>query len=131
MDTVRKSIGFMTGLNTIFVTEREGATLIVTPQGGDAGFRYDKIHLEANAVLRVLDQPEVQNLIINLSQIDYANSIIIGAFIRMARKVTDRGGQSCLCCATKETEEVLTTMNLFQLWPHFATRDEALQSFES
>ena len=119
---------FMMEHHQVFQIEHDGRTLIVIPQGDDSEFRYERIHTEANAVIRMLDDSENQNLVIDLVHVDHANSIIIGSFVRMARKLTDRGCQAVFCCASRKTLQVLKTMNLIQVWPHYSTRAEALQS---
>ncbi len=101
---------------------------MVIPQADPASFRYNDVHLEANAVIRLLSGPEVSGLILDFSLADYASSLIIGSLIRMARKVTDHGGKAVMCCATENMRDILGTMRLFRLWPHYETRDAAFEA---
>nr|AUN35873.1 hypothetical protein [uncultured bacterium] len=114
----------------VFRVEFEGPTAIVVPPANPISFRYNEIHLEANAVIRMIDDPEVKNMVIDFTNVDYASSMIIGALIRMARKVTNHGGQAIMCHANGNMLEILTTMNLLKLWPHFDSRELALASLE-
>jgi hypothetical protein len=56
---------------------------------------------------------------------------LIGVLISLARKTTDDGGRAALCGASGKMLDVLKNMSLHKLWPYFATREEALRSFES
>jgi anti-sigma B factor antagonist len=114
----------------VFRVEFEGDTAIVVPPANPISFRYNEIHLEANAVIRIIDDPDVKNIIIDFTNVDYASSMIIGALIRMARKVTNHGGQAVMCHANGNMLEILNTMNLLKLWPHYDTREIALAAVE-
>ena len=110
----------------VFKVEQEGETVVVIPQGHPIAFRYNEIHVEANAVIRLLDDAGLKNVVLDFTVTDYASSMIIGALIRMARKVTNQGGQAVMCHANENMFEILTTMNLLKLWPYYETREEAL-----
>jgi anti-anti-sigma factor len=120
----------MTDRNKVFKIERDQRTLIVIPQGKDAGFRYNDVHLESNAVVRLLDDPNLANVVIDLENLDYSGSILIGVLIRIARKACDSGGRAAICCASDSIQEILETMNLFKLWPSYPTRADALKAME-
>jgi len=110
----------------VFEVVQDAATVIVIPQGDTVSFRYNDIHLESNRILRLLDDASVKNVIIDFGDTNYASSVVIGALIRVARKATNQGGQSVICSVTERMRDILTTMNLFQLWPSHSTREEAL-----
>ena len=71
----------MTDRNKVFKIERDQRALIVIPQGKDAGFRYSDVHLESNAVVRLLDDPDLTNVVIDLESLEYSGSILIGALM--------------------------------------------------
>ena len=110
----------------VFVTERDGDTLIVVPHGDGLGFRYADVQIEASNIHRVLGGTDVANLAIDLEQLDYFGSEVIGVFITMAREASNRGGKTVMSNATKKMRHVLQSMKLFRLWPHFSSRVEAL-----
>ena len=58
----------------VFITERDGDTLIVVPHGDGLGFRYADVQIEANNIRRIIGQPDVANLVIDLEQLDYFGS---------------------------------------------------------
>ena len=114
----------------IFKLDKVGSTLCITPQSENSGFRYQDLHIEANAIRGQLMKPENKNLIIDLRQMDHFGSEFIGALVSMLREVRNRGGKACFCCARPQMLQVLQNMSLFRLWPHHDTREEALAAIE-
>lgn len=110
----------------IFTIEKVGPNLIITPQGEGSAFRYQDLHLEANVIRSELMKPENRNLIVDLAQMEYFGSEFIGALVSMLRETRSRGGKACFCCARPQMLDVLKNMSLFKLWPHYATREDAL-----
>ena len=80
-----------------------------------------------NAPPYVLRVDAFKNLVIDLENLNYFGSELIGVMIRLARGVTNVGGKSAFCGATPRMLEVLEGMRLTKLWPIFGTRAEALQ----
>ena len=116
----------MSESSKVFITERDGDTLIVVPHGDGLGFRYADVQIEANNIRRDIGKPDVANLIIDLEQLDYFGSEVIGVFITMAREASNRGGKAAMCNVSDKMRNVLQNMKLFSLWPHFSSRAEAL-----
>ena len=112
----------------VFELEQQGDTLIVIPKGDASGYRYTEVHLESDAVFQCLHDSQIRNLVVDLGQVQLLGSIIIGTIIKLVRKVENVVGNSVFCNASDVMLEVLETMNFTTLWPHFATRDEVLQS---
>ncbi len=110
----------------VFELEQQGDTLIVIPKGDAGGYRYTEVHLESDAVLPCLHDSQIRNFIVDLWQVQLLGSIIIGTIIKLVRKVENVVGNSAFCNASDVMLEVLETMDCTNLWPHFATRDEAL-----
>ncbi|NOX54054.1 MAG: STAS domain-containing protein [Planctomycetes bacterium] len=117
--------------NKIFKCERLGDVVVVVPQGDLLSYRYQDVHLETNAVLRLLDQGEVSHLIVDLSAVPLLGSVMIGSLLRFARRVTERNGKAAFCAASPQMLEVLEAMNLRNVWPYCDTRQEALQAVKS
>ena len=115
----------------VFDTEKIGNTLIVIPHGDGLGFRYADVQIEANQIRRTIAEPGVKHLVIDLSELDYFGSEVIGVFITMAREATNRGGKAAMCNASEKMRQVLESMKLFKLWPHCDSRNEALEIVEA
>ncbi|SFI27331.1 STAS domain-containing protein [Planctomicrobium piriforme] len=110
----------------IFTVEPLGSTVIVTPHGEGSAFRYQDLHLEANTIRGQLTKPGVRFLVIDLKEMEYFGSEFIGALVSMLREMRSRGGKACFCAATPQMLQVLQNMSLFKLWPHYPTREDAL-----
>jgi anti-anti-sigma factor len=110
----------------IFQVEQDGETVIVTPDGEGSAFRYQDLHLEVNTIRAHMMKPGQKNLIVDLNKMDYFGSEFIGALVSMLRETKTRRGLACFCAARPQMIQVLSNMALFKLWPHFATRAEAV-----
>lgn len=110
----------------VFKVERAGAALIVLPQGPALHFQHNEVHVESNALYRCLDEREIGHVIIDLSDVDYVDSVIISSILRCLTKIKQKRGKSVFCCASENMQELLKCIKLGKLWPSFDTRDEAL-----
>ncbi|MCA9117937.1 MAG: STAS domain-containing protein [Planctomycetaceae bacterium] len=110
----------------VFETIPAEPALVVFPVAAKSSYRYQDVHLESNAVVRELEAPEFRHLVLDLARIDYANSVLIGAMVRMARQVTEDGGRATFCCVSEKMDDILRKMGLFKLWSCSGTREEAL-----
>ncbi len=110
----------------IFSAEQVDDVLIVIPSGEGSAFRYQDLHIESNAIRAHLLKGGCRHVVIDLHKMDYFGSEFIGALVTMLREVKARGGKACFCAATPQMLQVLQNMSLFKLWPHLASRDEAL-----
>ena len=112
---------------SIFSLDVDGRTLIVIPMVEGSGFRYQQLHVEANALQRKLETREFANLVVDLSNLNYFGSELIGVLIRLARAVTNTDGRVAICGPSPKMLEVLESMRLTKLWPIFASRDDAMK----
>ena len=114
----------------IFRTRRVDDVLIVSPEGEAGSFMYNDLHREANSIRDLVAKPDVTHLVINLSGLQYFGSEFIGSLVSMAREVRNRKGRAVMCAANPEMVDVLQNMSLFNLWPYFATEEEALSALK-
>lgn len=112
----------------VFQVEWSGNSLIIIPQGPTLNFHYQDVHHEANSLYRMADDPKTQNIVVDLHVVDYLDSIIIGAMIRLFQKPRNRGGKSVFCCGSPELLDVLKCIRVGSMWPHYDTREEALEA---
>ncbi len=110
----------------IFTVEKNGNVVIITPKGEGSAFRYQDLHVEANAIRGLMLKPEHKHLIVNLAEMDYFGSEFIGSLVSMLRETKSRGGKSLFCAAKPQMLQVLQNMSLFKLWPHFEKLEDAL-----
>jgi len=112
----------------VFHIDRVGETLVIAPQGPTMDFQYNDVHLDSNSLLRVLDEPDLKNVVIDMNVVNYIDSIIISSLLRSLTKSRQLGGTGVFCCVSDAVAEILKCIQLGKLWPVFETRDEALAS---
>lgn len=115
-------------LGRVFQVETSGATFIVSPLGPAMNYLYKDVHAESNGLIEEFQLKQCRNALIDLSKVDYVDSIIIGAIIRVLQKARLSGGQAVFCSASENMRDILESIKIGTLWPLFATRDEALKS---
>ncbi len=110
----------------IFAVEQSAPNLIVIPQGSTLQFQYSNVQIESNKVLRLFDLPEIKNVLIDLSHVEYLDSIIIGAIIRLLQRARQTGGQAVFCSACDNMQNILKCIKVGTLWPLYDSREAAL-----
>ncbi|MCA9006444.1 MAG: STAS domain-containing protein [Planctomycetaceae bacterium] len=110
----------------IFEVEVSAPNLVVIPQGSTLQFLYSNVQIESNKVLRLFDAPEIKNVIIDLSKVDYLDSIIIGSIIRLLQRARQTGGQAVFCNACENMQNILKCIKVGSLWPLYGTREDAV-----
>ena len=115
----------------VFLVEAKGDALIVSPTGEAFEFRHSLVISEMNTILELLEEPETQNLVIDLGREEYYGSVIIGAVNSMVNKVLDRGGRVATCNASEEMQNVIRIMNLTERWPNYPSRRKALKAVKA
>jgi anti-anti-sigma factor len=111
----------------VFRVERVDDAVIVLPQGPALHFNHNEVHLESNALYRVIDEPTSNHVIVDLSDVDYIDSVIISSVLRCLTKTKQKRGKAVFCQASKNMRELLKCIKFGKLWPEFDTREEALQ----
>lgn len=117
-------------LGRVFQVENADKTMIVLPLGPAMNYLYKDVHTESNGILEEFMQKKYVNVLIDLSKVDYIDSIIIGAIIRVLQKAKAAGGHAIFCHATENMQEILESIKIGKLWPLYATREEALAALQ-
>ncbi|WP_417384773.1 STAS domain-containing protein [Gimesia sp.] len=115
----------------IFEVEVSAPNLVVIPQGSTLQFLYSNVQIESNKVLRLFDAPEIKNVIIDLSKVDYLDSIIIGSIIRLLQRARQTGGQAVFCNACENMQNILKCIKVGSLWPLYGTREDAVTAISA
>ncbi|MCA9026065.1 MAG: FHA domain-containing protein [Planctomycetaceae bacterium] len=115
---------FLTRNNKIFPSQIEPPVLIVKPQGGIRSSGYQQIQLESNIITQLLiTRPSLPNLVVDISNADVMDSIIMNAMMAMCRAAK---GRAAICNASSGILELLSEISLTKVWPHFPTREDAI-----
>lgn len=120
----------MAVLGRVFRVEDAAPAIIVQPLGPAINFLYRDVHGESNGLIEEFQAKGYKHVVIDLSRVDYIDSIIIGALIRVLQKARTTGGQSVFCCASENMQEILKCIKIGTLWPLYPTREEALATLK-
>jgi anti-anti-sigma factor len=110
----------------VFQVERDGSTLIILPQGPALQFSHQEVHLETNALYRLLDERDLRNVVVDLHCVDYVDSVIISSILRCLTKTKQKRGKAFFCNASENMTQLLKTIKIGKLWPSFDTREDAV-----
>lgn len=114
----------------VFPAELQGSTLVVSPKGDAVSFRDIDVHNETTAVMDILNDAKVVNLIVDLGGARYFGTTIIGAVSSMGMKIREKGGQNVLCGASEDMLDILRIMKLDTIWTHYKSLRESLKSLK-
>ncbi|HET6323946.1 MAG TPA: FHA domain-containing protein [Planctomycetaceae bacterium] len=114
--------------NKVFLADRTGATLVVTPLGDASEFHYGDVHVESNKVRRLLEGGAFRDLVVDLGNAAVYSAVTINVVVALSRIASNRGGRAVLCRASDKTRGLLQTMRLLDVWPLFDSREDALQA---
>ncbi len=116
---------FLTRNNKVFPVTISSPVVIVEPQGGVRSAGYQELQLESNIVTQLLKtRSKLPHLVVDIHQADVMDSIMVNSVMAMCRAAK---GRAVICNASEDMLSILSEMNLTRLWPHFSTREEALQ----
>ena len=73
-------------------------------------------------------QQNKKNIVIDLSKVDWMNSVGLGMLISALTTVKNAGGRLVLANITK-IESILTITRLISVFEHYDTREEAIKVF--
>ena len=110
----------------IFARESYGNTLVLKPLIQLGSLHEPEIVHETEDLLDVLIHSPSANLVIDLERGDYLGTAMLGAFVKLWKRVSQRGGRLALCNISENVEEVLRITKLQTVWPIYGTRDQAL-----
>lgn len=124
----RPSPAFLTRQHAVFPIEEAGDTLIVRPQGDIRQFFYQDIQLESNRIKHLLQTYPFQFVLIDFRDIQEVGAIVTEAIAGFCR--TAAAG-AALCQSPPQYLDTLRSTSLFEVWPYYDTRVEALQAMHS
>ena len=110
----------------VLEVERDGPTIVVTPVADLRESEIKRLQDEFQAVLDVLNDEGLKNVVMDFHQTDYYGSTALGFFVKVWKRVRCAGGRMAFCGVSKHEQQILEITNLNTLWPIFTTRDEAL-----
>jgi anti-anti-sigma factor len=110
----------------VFLTERQGATLVVTPARETLDVMESDLRREIESLHQLMDAPGVQNVVIDVGNSPHYGSLVIGALMALCQKARDRGGAAAFCNASDGMLDMLDIMKITSVLPYCKSRDEAI-----
>jgi len=110
----------------IFSRETSGNTLILNPLIHLGSLNEPEIALETQDLLDFLNHTASANLVIDLAHGDYLGTSMLGAMVKLWKRVSQRGGRLALCNVSDSVTQVLRVTKLQTVWPIYGNRDQAL-----
>ena len=74
-------------------------------------------------------EPEVQNFVIDLKQVDFMDSAGLGTMIAVLKRVTERGGDMKIACLQKKPRMVFEITRAYKVFEIYDSVAEALNKF--
>ncbi len=115
----------------LFEIERAEGTLILTPQTDLHELDYQQIEADAAEVLTLLNQPPVQNVLIDFHRTDSYGTTALGFFVRVWKRVKSMNGNMAFCNISDHEMEILKVTKLDKVWPICTSREEALRVLDA
>ena len=100
----------------LFEHERLGSTLVVRPVANLGEFEFEHIEAEVTGLLKLLDDTDIRNVVVDFHRCAYFGSSAVSALICIAHAVRERGGEMVLSNLSKCEREVLDVLHLGELW---------------
>ena len=100
----------------LFEFERSGDRLVVRPITNLGEFEFGHINVEATKLLEFLDQHGLRNVEMDFHRCEYFGSSAVGALIRIANAVRERGGEMVLSNLSQCEREILEVLHLQNYW---------------
>ena len=110
----------------IFGRETFGSTLVLNPLIHLGSLNEPEIAVETQDVLDFLTRSASANLVIDLANGDYLGTSMLGAFVKLWKRVSQRGGRLALCNVSDSVAQVLRMTKLQTVWPIYPSREQAL-----
>lgn len=117
--------------HVILPYEQLDDTLIITPAGDALTMQEAQLEWEVDHLHKVIEQPGVRHVVIDVGQSPYFGSLLIGSLIVLCRKAQLGGGQSLLCNASDGMRDALDIMKVDSIIQYCPTREEALATLSA
>lgn len=117
------------GMNSnIIRVEQHGDIAVVIPLRDLGEMTFAGANEEILHTLRSLEEADtVQNIVLDFENIDYFGSSAVGAFVRLWKRISARGGSFAVCHLTDHQRDVLQTNNLDSIWQVCPDRMTAME----
>src|SRR5262245_52605734 len=111
-----------------FVREMHGTALVLNPRSPLQNLREEEIAQETLELLEMINHGGPTHLIIDLQNGDYFGTVVLGAVVRLWKRVAQRGGRLMLCNVSATVVQILRVTKLHAAWSICGSREDALRA---
>lgn len=108
--------------------EVQGDALVVLPLFTFGRFAEADLFAEWRNLQQRLEDPQVKNVVFDLSKIPYFGSTVLDWMVQMWKLAKSKGGTLVTSNCSEIGQEVLVAARFNTLWSIFPTREQALQA---
>jgi anti-sigma B factor antagonist len=112
----------------IFARELHGKTLLFNSLTQLGSLNEPEIAHETDELLELINTSQSTNLVIDLSHSDYLGTVMLGAVMKLWKRIAQRGGRLVLCNVSGNVAQILRFTKLDTIWPIYGSRDQALHA---
>ncbi|MBS0265885.1 MAG: STAS domain-containing protein [Planctomycetes bacterium] len=114
----------------IFVRESIGNVLILSPAIDLGSLHEPEIIHETEDLLDIINHPDGEpiHMVVDLSHSEYFGTALLGAIVKLWKRVSQRGGRLAICNVSQNVLQVLHVTRLNAIWPIHNSRDEAIKA---
>lgn len=106
--------------------ERDGETLILTPRTDLRELDYRSFEAATGNIMELVSREPVRNVVVDFHRVDYCGSTALGFFLRLLKRVRERGGRMAFCRLSGHLREILDVTRLSGLWPIYSSPADAI-----
>ncbi len=117
-------------VTSLFAADLRQDTFVITAIG-DLGSLHLQIEQEMGDLLAYIQEHNVQCLLFDFKNVSMFGTIMLGAMVRIWKKISQRGGRMALCDVSEECKEILRFTKLHTLWPIYPSFDDAWKALHS
>jgi anti-sigma B factor antagonist len=110
----------------IFARQAVGKTVVLNPLIYLGSLHEPEITVETQELLDFLNQSAALNLVIDLANGDYLGTSMLGAIVKLWKRISQHGGRLALCNVSDSVNDVLRVTKLQTVWPIYNSREQAL-----
>jgi anti-anti-sigma factor len=112
----------------IFCIEDSDRALVVKIRESSGTFIDDDVFREIDSIIEQYRADTKNGVIIDLVELEYFNSIILEALLRLWNHVHSSGAKMVVCNVSQVGLEILQISKLDSIWPVCDSREDAAQS---
>jgi len=112
----------------VFRAEREGPTLVVTPQGSVSSLDAGTLQPEIDALLREIAADGLRSVVFDLAEVNYFGSLMLSAIHSVWKRLRPAQGKMALCNVSDLGRDILRIARFDLLWPVYPSRQEAVDA---